>query len=58
MKQTTKKGILAGAILEQMSEEQVALLLEQEQETKPSRLLNKKFTKPKKKRDQDYDKFN
>lgn len=59
MKQTTKKGILAGMVLDQLSEEQVAILLEQQQETKPSRLNNKKFMKPKtKKRNQDYDNFN
>ena len=58
MKQTTKKGILAGMILEQLSEDQVAMLMEQESETKPSRLLNKKFKQPKnKRRKDDYDNF-
>ena len=59
MKATTKKGILAGMVLETMSEDQIQALLEQELETKPSRLHNKKFKQPKnkKKRAEDYDNF-
>lgn len=58
MKNVNKKGILAGMILEQLNEEQVAILMEQEQETKPSRLQNKKFKQPKNKRHKkDYDTF-
>ena len=60
MKHTaTKKGILAGMILEQMNQDNLEFLLEQEQETKPSRLQNKRTNKTKKKnRKQDYDNFN
>jgi len=57
MKQQTKKGILAGMILEQMNEDNVEFLLEQEQETKPSRLDNKRLKKKKKHNDDDYDKY-
>lgn len=46
-------------ILEQMNQDNLEFLLEQEQETKPSRLQNKRTNKTKKKnRKQDYDNFN
>lgn len=57
MKQQTKKGILATMILEQMDEDGIEILLEQEQETKPSRLEHKRFKKKKKQKDSDYDNF-
>ena len=38
MKDLTKKGILAGKILESMSEEERERILEQASETKPSRI--------------------
>lgn len=44
-------------ILEQMNEDNVEFLLEQEQETKPSRLDNKRLKKKKKHNDDDYDKY-
>lgn len=56
MKQQTKKGILAQMILEQLDPETLDFILEQEVETKPSRLENKR-TKKRKQRKDDYDKF-
>lgn len=50
MKNDVKKGILAGMILENMTEDQISFLLEQQEETKPSRLKNKTFNKKGKKR--------
>ena len=61
MKDTIKKGILAGKILESMSEDDKDIVLEQVLETKPSRInLTKKFKKRENKRkhrfdDDDYD---
>ena len=56
MKQQTKKGILAQQILEQLDPETLDFILEQEVETKPSRLENKRNKKRKQRKD-DYDKF-
>lgn len=54
MKEYIKKGILAGMVLNTMSEDVVTLLQEQEQETKPSR-INNKFVKKTKKKKEDYE---
>jgi hypothetical protein len=58
MKDTVKKGILAGMVLDSMSEDLVSFLKEQEEETKPSRINNKIFKKKgKKHRDHDEDDY-
>ena len=57
MKQQTKKGILAQQILEQLDPETLDFILEQEVETKPSRLENKRVKNKHKSRKDDYDKF-
>lgn len=56
MKQQTKKGILAQQILEQLDPDTLDFILEQEVETKPSRLENKRAKKDRKHK-KDYDKF-
>lgn len=56
MKQQTKKGILAQQILEQLDPDTLDFILEQEVETKPSRLENKRSKKSKRSK-KDYDKF-
>ena len=56
MKQQTKKGILATMVLEQLDPDTLDFILEQEVETKPSRLENKR-TKNKKRSRKDYDKL-
>ena len=61
MKESTKKGILAGMVLESMSEDYVSFLQEQQEETKPSRLSNKNTKKKKDKKrfvDPDDDYYN
>jgi hypothetical protein len=51
MKEHKKQSILAGLDINQLDEEYVAAIIEQEQETKPSRISNKVFnTKRKSKR--------
>lgn len=54
MKKETKNGILSGMLLD-MTEDQIQILLEQQEETKPSRLAKSKKRKPKNKmKRQDY----
>lgn len=48
MKDNTKKGILAGLVLDNMSEDYFSLVNEMQEETKPSR-INNKILKSKKK---------
>lgn len=50
MKEITKKGILAGFVLKELSEDQLAFIIEQQEETKPSRLKNKRKSKKEKKK--------
>lgn len=59
MKDLTKKGILAGRILETLSEDERSFIVEQMEETKPSRINNrihkKKERKDRKHYRDDYD---
>jgi tRNA(Ser,Leu) C12 N-acetylase TAN1 len=56
MKDTIKKGILAGKILDSMSEEDKDIILEQAAETKPSRInQTKNFRKRENKRKHKFD---
>lgn len=47
MKETTKRGILAGISLSQSPEDYISALIEQQEETKPSRINNKTLKKKK-----------
>lgn len=49
MKETTKRGILAGISLNSAPEDYISALIEQQEETKPSRISNKTLKKKKSK---------
>ena len=58
MKDITKKGILAGKLLESMTEQEIDFLMEQAAETKPSRIQQtKNFKKRENKKKHKFDDY-
>lgn len=57
MKDSKKQNILAGFRVENLDEDYVQALLEQQEETKPSRINNKIFNKNKRNKKDKYNEF-
>lgn len=57
MKDHKKQNILAGFRIENLDEEYIQALLEQQEETKPSRINNKIFNKNKRNRKDKYNEY-
>jgi len=57
MKDSKKQNILAGFRVENLDEDYVQALLEQQEETKPSRINNKIFNKNKRNKRDKYDEY-